>query len=42
MKIQHKGFDDLIYILACIFSFGTVWLARIIISEGIRCGLEDK
>jgi len=36
MTKKESGFDELIYVLACIFSLGTVWIGRIMISTAIR------
>jgi len=36
MKKKNSGIDEAVYILACIFSLGTVWITRIVISTAIR------
>lgn len=42
MKIRESGLDHFVYIILCIFSVGTVWLARIVISRAIRCAMQDE
>jgi hypothetical protein len=29
------GLEELVYILACVLSFGTVWVTRIVITKAI-------
>jgi hypothetical protein len=30
-----SGLEELVYILACVLSFGTIWITRIVITKAI-------
>ena len=42
MKKRESGFDELIYIVLCIISVGTIWLTRVVISVAIRKAIKDE
>jgi hypothetical protein len=41
MKFRKNNIEHLIYVLLCIFSFGSVYILRVIISQGIKYALEE-
>jgi hypothetical protein len=42
MKKRESGLDELVYIVLCILTVGTIWLTRVVISVAIRKAIEDK
>jgi len=42
MEKKISEFDSIIYILACIISFGFWWIFRVVISIAIRKAFENK
>ncbi len=42
MKLsKSKTFEDIIYVLACVVSLGTLWILRIVITQAIKMALDD-
>jgi len=41
LMVRYGNFDEVVYVLACVFSLGSIWLMRIIISEGIRHAFDS-
>lgn len=42
MKLRKsKTFEDLIYVIACILSFGGLWILRIVITQAIKMAMDD-
>ena len=42
MEKKNSLIDSLVYIIACIASFGGVWVARIVITTAVRKALENQ
>jgi hypothetical protein len=42
MKAKTSGWDTFIYVLLCIFTVGAAWLMRIVISQAIRCAIQEE
>lgn len=36
MKIKKSTLDSVVYIIACIFTGGVIWISRVVISVAIR------
>lgn len=42
MKKNYSGWEDFVYLMACVVTFGAVWIFRVIISEAIRRAIKDS
>ncbi len=41
MKIKTNDLDTVVYIIACILTFGAVWVTRITISMAMRKAIQE-
>jgi len=42
MQMKKNDLDKAIYIIGCILTCGLVWVARVIITEGIRQAIKNE
>ncbi len=36
VKLNESSFEDFIYIVACILTLGSVWIARVLMTKAIK------